>query len=189
MKQKSQNLSRAASSAKGLEDMSIGSSIVEKSKHFEKLLSDHTATPEFKSSHLLEYFISALSNRWILCRQLAAVFSLWRIGVLRRSNTGTYRVELIVAIFHRIFDLCNFHLVLAELSAEEHAAIIARVGWLNIFNPLKPDGAYRLDLAVWEERQVVFVSIIGLKFCLSIVKSLMHLSLTEPGQCCKQALS
>ena len=33
-------------------------------------------------------------------------------------------------------------------------ACFERIGYLNLFTPLEPDGEYRLDLASFEERQV-----------------------------------
>jgi len=55
-----------------------------------------------------------------------------------------------------------------NLSADEHAAVIARIGVLNLFNPWKPEGAVQLDLSRWEERQMA--------------KILTHLSIVEPGE-------
>ena len=43
------------------------------------------------------------------------------------------------------------------LTAKEHAAVLARLGWLAIFNPCKPEGYYELDLTRWEERQVLLM--------------------------------
>ena len=53
---------------------------------------------------------------------------------------GTYRVEIVISLFCRIIDVHNFHLVLNQLNIQEYAAIVCRVGILNIFNPLLPEG-------------------------------------------------
>ena len=42
--------------------------------------------------------------------------------------------------------------VMQCLSSKEAACLIARVGWLKVFNPMKPEGSYALDLSRWEER-------------------------------------
>ena len=41
-----------------------------------------------------------------------------------------------------------------NLSSKEAACLIARIGWLKIFNPMKPEGSYALDLSRWEERMM-----------------------------------
>jgi hypothetical protein len=76
-------------------------------------------------------------------------------------------VELIVALFSRLKDVHNFEVVLAHLNVDEHAMVLARIGILNIFNPLKPESGYCLDLGLWEERQVG--------------KILTHFACVEPG--------
>jgi hypothetical protein len=60
------------------------------------------------------------------------------------------------------------------LNAEEQAALYARLGILNLFNPCKPEAGYSFDLHRWEERQVT--------------KILIHLSVVEPGENCKFSL-
>jgi hypothetical protein len=41
------------------------------------------------------------------------------------------------------------------LSPYEAGCIYMRVGWLKIYNPMKPEGAYVLDIGrTWEEKQV-----------------------------------
>ena len=37
-------------------------------------------------------------------------------GVVLKSNAGSYRVELIVTLFHRIVDLENFEFIIGELN-------------------------------------------------------------------------
>lgn len=75
-------------------------------------------------------------------------------SVIFAFNNLKYRVELVVVLFGHILDLHNFAIIMKVLTAEEQAGVIARVGWLNLFNPCRAEGAYRLDLARWEERQV-----------------------------------
>jgi hypothetical protein len=54
------------------------------------------------------------------------------------------------------------------MSPFEAAAFICRIGYLNIFNPCKPEGAWELDLSRREERVVA--------------KILIGLALQEPGE-------
>ena len=54
------------------------------------------------------------------------------------------------------------------LTAYEAACVYCRIGWLKIFNPMKPEGSYELDVSLWEERM--------------IVKTLCTLATNEPGE-------
>lgn len=70
--------------------------------------------------------------------------------------------------FARIIDLDNlFSVVINHLTNEEYASLIYRLGWLNVWNPCKPDGFWELNLGRGEERQVA--------------KMLVHLAGVEPG--------
>ena len=138
------------------------------SKRFKNILDDPNASPEYQSSVLLQYLITQFLSRWMEVKQFVIILELFNVGCVQKTILGSYRVEFIVVLFGRILDLQNFCNILAVLTAEEHAAVIARLGWLSVFNPCKPDGCYRLDLSHWEERQ--------------IAKMLIHLSLIEPGQ-------
>jgi len=87
---------------------------------------------------------------------------------MRRTDFGSYSVELVIALFSRIKDLHNFELIFSVLEPEEQAVLYVRLGFLVLYNPIKPDGSIRLDLSVWEQRQ--------------ITKIMFHLSLAEPGE-------
>jgi hypothetical protein len=80
---------------------------------------------------------------------------------------GSYRVDLLVFIYPRIIDIHNFEIVLKELNGYECGCFMARIGPLNVFNPLKPDGAWELNLSCKEER------IMAKCFC--------QLAVVEPG--------
>ena len=115
----------------------------------------------------VERLVGIFSNKYLLCRHLALTVKLFLRGTCKKTDWGTYRVELIVSLFSRLKDVHNFELILAQLTIEEHAMVLARVGILNIFNPLRPEGGYCLDLGLWEERQVA--------------KILVHFACVEPG--------
>lgn len=101
-----------------------------------------------------DYFSNQMSTFWMLARHLALLVQLYDDGRARHTDYGSYRVELIVSLFSRIIDLHHFDLVLMRLTAAEHACVLARLGFLSIFTPWKPDGAHLLDFQYWEQRQV-----------------------------------
>ena len=70
-------------------------------------------------------------------------------------------------LYERIVDVHNFELVLRVLEPVEVAAVICRIGWLNFFNMMKPEGGIQLNLGRYEERV--------------IAKALCVLAITEPG--------
>ena len=115
---------------------------------------------------VMEYVETFMSTRWIKSAHLALLVACFKDGTVMRTDFGSYRVELIVLLYTRLIDIHNFEFVLMNLTATEHAAVIARIGLLNLFNPWKPEGAFQLDLSRWEERQ--------------IAKMLAHLSIIEP---------
>jgi hypothetical protein len=87
---------------------------------------------------------------------------------LKTSDSfGTYRVELIIALFGNIVDVYNIEILFRHLSSLEIACLYCRLGMLNLFNPMKPEGGFSFNLARHEERQ-----------CL---KMLAHLAVVEPG--------
>jgi hypothetical protein len=97
---------------------------------------------------------SMFASKYIYCRHLALIAKCFRSGTLKKTDFGTYRVEVIVSLYPRVKDTHNFDLVLACVTSEEHGMLMARLGILNIMDPLRPEGGYCLDLSVWEERQV-----------------------------------
>lgn len=97
---------------------------------FEVMLDTKGASDEYKSAALLEYFEAELTTVWLCCKYVALVLEFFKMGAAAKSCVGSYRVHLLVQLFDRIVDLHNFELVLMVLSAEEHAAVLARIGQL-----------------------------------------------------------
>lgn len=93
-----------------------------------KIMKDLGTAAEFKSVHLLEFFTMELRSVWLCCRQLSLLVELFEVGMVAHSKFGSYRVQLIVLLFDRIVDLHNFNFVLKCLTAEELAAVYARIG-------------------------------------------------------------
>jgi Ca2+-binding EF-hand superfamily protein len=101
-------------------------------------------------------------------------------------------VEIAIAIHPRIIDLWNYDLVLSALSSDDRAEVIDRLGcvvkqyapleamasslsvhsslcrWQNTWSPLKPDGAYSLNLSNKNDRLVA--------------KALIHLEAAESSR-------
>ena len=67
------------------------------------------------------------------------------------------RIIVLQLLFGRIVDLYNFHIVHAALSEAEQAEAFYRLGWLNLFNPVRPVRQYDLDMSKPEEREMVRV--------------------------------
>lgn len=122
-----------------------------------------------KSAKTLELLIETFETQFILCRHLELIVRIFEeLGCLQMSDDfGSYRVELIVSLFTSVVDLHNFEIVLRRLSSYETACLYCRLGMLNLYNPMKPEGAYELDLSRREER--------------NIVKILAQLAVSEPG--------
>jgi hypothetical protein len=109
-----------------------------------------------KAARLADALDSSFNKQWLRCRHLALIVEVFRkLGSKKRTDKfGTYRVDLVVQLFERLVDRHNFDLVLRLLKAEEVASVTARIGWLNFFCPLKPEGCLELNLAIYEERLI-----------------------------------
>lgn len=108
-----------------------------------------------KSSSIVTALENILSRVWIKARQLAVIIDNFKVGVcLKTAHFGSYRVELVVSLFSRVVDIYNFDVVLKVLSPYETAAVYCRIGFLSMFNPLKPEGAHWLNLSRHEEREI-----------------------------------
>lgn len=112
----------------------------------------------------------AFQQLWILSRHLALLVQLFQSlfgDVAKTPYFGSYCAEMVVLLFSRVVDLHNFEIVLAGLSARDCACVFCRIGFLNIFNPMKPEVTMEVDLRRREERL--------------IAKMIVYLSVDEPG--------
>ena len=132
-------------------------------------LAEHAeVNPEAKASRFAEIIEETFSNIWIDCRQLALLVVTLPCGnAVQTADFGSYACNLVVALFSRLVDVYNFELVMRELSSFDAACVMCRIGFLNIFNPCKPEGTLEMNLVRYEERLVA--------------KMLIYLSLLEPG--------
>ena len=126
-------------------------------------------TKRAKSLRILEALDESFSKLWIYCRHLALILECFEhMGRIHRTAYfGSYRSDLVCQLYERLVDINNFELVLRVLEPFEVAAVLCRVGWLNFYNPMKPEGAIQLNLRRYEERM--------------IAKFLCTLATTEPG--------
>jgi len=133
------------------------------------MLESPTVHIGLKARRMIEWMEETFGRVWIVCRHLMLILQCFR-GLGHKKQTkyfGTYRVDLLIALFHRVVDIHNFEIVLKCLSPFEAAAVYARLGWLHIFNPCKPEGGWEVDLTRPEERLVA--------------KMLCELATVEPG--------
>ena len=61
---------------------------------------------------------------------------------------------------NQIVDVNNFECILKILTLQEYSQVLFRLGWLNIWSPLKPEGCYSLDLSVREENIIARILIV-----------------------------
>ncbi|CAM9213873.1 unnamed protein product, partial [Ectocarpus fasciculatus] len=149
-------------------------SVSESRDKFRRMLSTHGISDYAKSDRLVNFFEDVLGTYWIKCRHLAIIIKAFTIGKIEKSTYfGTYRSELICNMFPRVVDIHNMDLVMQYLTPFEIASLYCRIGRLNLFNPMKPEGAAELHLGTYEDRQVA--------------KMIMVLSAVEPGDNWKDA--
>jgi hypothetical protein len=144
--------------------------IVDLKKRMFQLIRFHGAgvTPQAKASRISEVLEETFSKVWLRSRHLALIIEYFVYGTTPKAKKfGTYIVDLVCVLFSRIMDIHNFEIVMHVLSPQDCAAVICRIGWLNVFNPLKPDGSYELEVGRHEER--------------IITKIIVQLSIDEPG--------
>lgn len=125
--------------------------------------------PKMKAKIFVEICEEIFGWTWLYSRQLAVLVEVFReLGQHKRSRFyGTFRVDLVASLYDRVVDVDNFELVIKALSSYEVACVLCRLGYLNVYNPLKPDGAWEFELSRYEERVVA--------------KTLCALAVQEPG--------
>ena len=66
------------------------------------------------------------------------------------QDSSLVKARVVVCLISRISDLHNFVYILRSLKSDAQHEIISRVGWLNVFNPLRPAFNYDLSLRHWD---------------------------------------
>ena len=80
------------------------------------------------------------------------------------------KVQVLVSCFNRIIDIKNIHRIVYDegvFSMDDRIEAEHRLGILNLFNPMEPNRAFRLDLRRWDHRETA--------------KILVRLAQEEPG--------
>lgn len=133
-----------------------------------QLLKSTKVSDGAKAARILENLQDLLGDYWLLAKHLAMIVRVFDVGKAKHTKYfGTYRVELVVSMFSRLIDVHNFDLVARELTGFEMGCIYSRLGWLNVYNTMKPEGSFELALSRWEERQIAKIAVV--------------LSVVEPG--------
>ena len=70
-------------------------------------------------------------------------------------ESPSVKAKVIICMIGRISDLHNFELIMRSLPVIVQNEIISKVGWLNLFNPLKPAFNYILCLKYWDNRILI----------------------------------
>lgn len=130
--------------------------VLEFHSKFSALMLSEEVSRSAKALRLVELIEDVFSPLYLYARHVALIMELFaELGSIPRTDYfGTYRVEACITLLDRIVDLHNIDVVLRVLTLHEIACLYCRVGWLSLFNPMKPEGSYCLDLSRYEERVV-----------------------------------
>ncbi|CAM9141685.1 unnamed protein product [Scytosiphon promiscuus] len=90
------------------------------------------------------------SRIWLSVDQLSRVYMSLKVDKQNPCDP----VDAVVFLFRRLVDRENFHRITNMLSDEDVERVGDALGWLNIFNPFRPDGQYRLNLGRPDEKRV-----------------------------------
>ncbi len=114
-----------------------------------RLMASSNVENSAKAVRVMELLTEVFEGKFMYARHLELICNLFRgIGQLNSSdNFGTYRSDLVVNLFATVVDLHNFEIVMRTLNAYEAACVMCRVGILNMFNPMKPEGYYVLEMS------------------------------------------
>ena len=123
-------------------------------EHRKQSASEFTCWLRWASTQTEDFFLSSI--------QLAQLLRLITV-----DEAGP-RVNVFVILWPRIVDEENLHRAMSGLDPAEIASLRVRLGQGNIFNPFSPDGPYRLDLSIHEDR------VVG--------KCLLELAVAEEGE-------
>lgn len=85
---------------------------------FKELLQSPTVQSGAKAHRIVDMIEDLFARSWIYARHLVLIIECFgsNFGYLKQTkNHGTYRVDLIVALFGRVVDLHNFEFVVSSL--------------------------------------------------------------------------
>ena len=98
--------------------------------------------PAAKAARTVELLVNCFEYHFIYARHLELLCMIFdEYGTVPCSEFfGTYRVELVISLFACVVDIHNFEIVMRRLTPFEAGCVICRLGWLHIYNPMKPEG-------------------------------------------------
>lgn len=73
------------------------------------------------------------------------------------QEDSAVKAKVVICLINRISDLHNFDMIMRLFKTTAQNEIIFRIGWLNIFNPLKPAFNYNVNLRNWDNRMLVLM--------------------------------
>lgn len=73
-------------------------------------------------------------------------------------------------------------LLVDALRPDEEREVLARRGHLNCINPVFADRYYRLDLSIWDEREMAKILVRLVRIVLPVIKTLTHGLLCPQGR-------
>ena len=114
--------------------------------------------PQAKAQRTVELLVNAFEYHFIYARHLELLCEIFdEYGQVPCSEFfGTYRVELVVSLYACVVDLHNFEIVMRRLTPFEAGCVVCRLGWLHLYNPMKPEGK---DLLFHETMLVILLTI------------------------------
>lgn len=124
---------------------------------FNQLNKSQNVKSSHKAQRVNDYIEQTFCRKILLVRQVALIVDKFeKLGsIVKLEFFSTHRVDMIINLFDRIIDIQNFDIILRLLNSFEKACLYCRLGWLNLFNPLRPDNCYELDLSRFEERRLL----------------------------------
>ena len=96
-------------------DMIVGDEFLDR---FKELLLSPTVQSGAKAHRIVDSVEDLFARSWIYARHLALILECFGVnfGYLKQTrNHGTYRVDLVVALFGRVVDLHNFEFVVRRV--------------------------------------------------------------------------
>jgi hypothetical protein len=100
------------------------------------LLACENVKPQAKAARLLELLDDVFGKLWLYCRHVAIICECYKnLGTIKKTDSfGTYRVELVIALFERIVDMHNFELIMRVLEPFEVGCLYCRLGLLLTYS-------------------------------------------------------
>ena len=122
-------------------------------RRLKALLNARGVSDNAKASRVAEAIEETFGRLWIRARHLALIIQSFSIGAVKKTESfGSYHVDVICSLFGRVIDVHNFELLYSILLPEDIACVMTRLGLLNVFNALKPEGCMEYNLSRYEDR-------------------------------------